>query len=299
VGAAVAASASHKQVLADQTKKASTMYVAAYDVESGDCLRACQKIVAVHKRMEMPATFFIVGQVLKAKPKEFRRLLDDELFEVASHTYTHHMYADHEWCGPGMPIEEALADVLKTKEYIEELFERPVAGIRPVCGFSNGLKSHPEVIGAIKEAGHAYISSQLWGPDLSMPALLAEPFSYSEQGFPDMWELPGHGWHENLLKDNNRWGPKRLTLWPPLMPEAVPAGFVKTAKDEFDVNKVFLERAKKRRSTFVSLIWHPWSLYGFDSAMEMLELTFKHVRKLGLNPTTYGDLYRKVSAQKG
>jgi len=29
--------------------------------------------------------------------------------------------------------------------------------------------------------------------------------------------------------------------------------------------------------------------------MKMLELTFTHVRKLGLKPCTYADLYRQVS----
>jgi len=275
------------------------MYIAAYDVESGNCLRACEKIVAVHRKMKMPATFFIVGQVLETNPKEFKQLLDDDLFEVASHTYTHHMYADHQWCGDGWPIEETREDVSKTKKLIEDVFERPVIGIRPVCGFSDGYKSHPEVIAVIREAGHLYISSQLWGPDLSMPALLTEPFTYAEQGFPDLWELPGHGWHENLLKNHNGWGPRRLTLWPPVMPEAVPSRFLKTAEDEFEVNRIFLEKACETNRTFVSLIWHPWSLYKFDPEMKMLELTFRHARKIGLHPGTYADLYNKLSSPKG
>ena len=275
------------------------MYIAAYDVESGNCLKACEKIVAVHRKMKMPATFFIVGQVLEAHPKEYKQLLDDPLFEIASHTYTHHMYVDHQWCGEGWPIEETREDVARTKKYIEDVFERPVVGIRPVCGFSDGYKSHPEVIAAIREAGHLYISSQLWGPDLSMPALLTEPFTYAEQGFPDLWELPGHGWHENLLKNHNGWGPRRLTLWPPVMPEAIPSKFVKTPEDEFAVNRVFLEKAREMNKTFVSLIWHPWSLHRFDPEMKMLELTFAYVRKLGLQAGTYADLYSKLSGPKG
>jgi len=44
------------------------------------------------------------------------------------------------------------------------------------------------------------------------------------------------------------------------------------------------------RLTFVSLIWHPWSLDRFDPEMRMLELTFEHARRLGLKPTTYAGL---------
>jgi len=46
---------------------------------------------------------------------------------------------------------------------------------------------------------------------------------------------------------------------------------------------------------FVSLIWHPWSLAIFDPDMKMLELTFTHVRGLGLKPCTYAQLYEYVS----
>ena len=113
----------------------------------------------------------------------------------------------------------------------------------------------------VREAGLHYVSSLAWGPDYSLPALLTEPFNYAEDGFPELWELPCHGWHDNLLKDNNRWGPRRLTLWPPIMPEAIPPGFLSTPEDEFAVNRVFLEKAAAENNVTASvarqgsLIW--------------------------------------------
>lgn len=47
-----------------------TQYIAAYDTESPNCLAACRKIVDVHRRHDMPATFFITGQTLEATPDE-------------------------------------------------------------------------------------------------------------------------------------------------------------------------------------------------------------------------------------
>jgi len=280
---------------ADQSKEVKPRYIAAYDTESPACLAACRKIVAVHKRFEMPATFFIVGRTLEANPKEYKQLLDDPLFEIASHSYSHQMLRDHIFCGPAVSHEKKQKEIFKAKEVIEQVFERPCIGFRTPCGFDDGLKGAVDVLKLFQEAGHRYVSSLLWGPDYSMPALLRRPFNYDTDGFSDLWELPGHGWHENLLKDNNNWGPKRLTLWPSPMPEAIPAGFVKTPEDEFAVHRVFLEKAVERDKPFVSLIWHPWSLGSFDPEMKMLELTFTHVRKLGLKPCTYADLYRQVS----
>ena len=275
--------------------KTKTCYIAAYDTESSGCLAACRKIVEVHKRFEMPATFFILGKTLAANPKEYLELLDDPLFEIASHTYSHKMLRDNPFCGPAVSDEEKREEIFKAKEIIEGVFERPCIGIRPGCSFDNALRKAPDVLKLIQEAGFKYVSSLAWGPDYSMPALLRRPFNYKLDGFPDLWELPAHGWHENLLKNNNNWGPRRLTLWPPVMPEAIPPRFVSNPQEEFNVNRVFLEKAASTGKPFVSLIWHPWSLDSFDPEMKMLELTFTHVRKLGLKPCTYADLFWKVS----
>jgi len=273
-----------------------TCYIAAYDTESPACLAACRKIVEVHKRFEMPATFFIVGRTLDANPAEYRKLLDDPLFEIASHTYSHRMLRDNDFCGSAVSMDERRKEIFKGKEAVERIFERPCIGLRPGCGFDNAFTGEPKVLELIKEAGFQYVSSLLWGPDYSLPALLREPFNYDADGFPEIWELPGHGWHENLLKDHNGWGPRRLTLWPPPFPEAIPRGFCKTPNDEFEVNKVFLDKAVETEKPFVSLIWHPWSLAKFDPDMKMLEMTFTHVRRLQMKTSTYARLYEHVSA---
>jgi RNA polymerase sigma factor (sigma-70 family) len=78
VGASVASCTAEFQ---DAGKK-KTRYIAAYDTESPDCLAACRKIVEVHKRFDMPATFFVLGKTLDANAAEYRKILDDPLFEM-------------------------------------------------------------------------------------------------------------------------------------------------------------------------------------------------------------------------
>lgn len=272
-----------------------TAYIAAYDTESPACLQACRRIVEVHKRLEMPATFFITGKTLEANTREYKELLADPLFEVASHTWSHKMLRANVFCGAAASAQEKREEVFRAKELIESVFERPCLGLRAACGFDDGLKGAVDVLSLIREAGLKYVSTLLWGPDYSMPALIREPFHYGDDGFADVWELPGHGWHENLLKNHNGWGPRRVTLWPSPMPEAVPAQFVKTPNEEFDVNRIFLEKALQTGKPHVSLIWHPWSLHKFDPDMKMLELTFAHARKIGLKPSTYAELFKRVA----
>ena len=92
-GSVVVSSA--KESIADSTVASKTRYIAAYDTESPTCLKACEKIVEMHKRHSMPTTFFVVGKMLEANPNEYKKLLNDPLFEVASHTYSHKMLKDH------------------------------------------------------------------------------------------------------------------------------------------------------------------------------------------------------------
>ena len=296
LGAVAAAGVPQDQTMAGVSQGTGTRYIAAYDTESPACLSACRKIVEVHKRLQMPATFFITGRTLEANAKEYRELLADPLFEVASHTWSHKLLRDNALCGPAVSPAEKQEEIFRAKELIERVFERPCVGLRPAVGFDNAFKGAVDVLKLIREAGFKYVSSLLWGPDCSMPALLEEPFHYGADGFADVWELPGHGWHENLLKNHNRWGPRRLVLWPSPMPEAIPLQFVKTPSDEFAVNRVFLEKALQTGKPHVSFIWHPWSLHSFDPEMKMLELTCAHARKLGLKPCTYADLFRQVAA---
>jgi len=275
-----------------------TRYIAAYDTESPRCIKGVREIVRVHRKYSMPATFFITGTTAEGNPGEYRDLLDDPLFEVASHTYSHKMLRDNPFCGPAQPPEGIREQILRGTEVVEKVFRRDCLGLRPGCSFEFGLKGAPEVLAVVQEAGLMYVSSMAWGKDYSLPAPLNQPFRYEEDGYPEIWEIPCHGWHENLLKNHNKWGPRRITLWPPEMPDAIPPDFLKTPEEEFAVNKVFLDKAKRDELAFVSLIWHPWSLYAFDPDMRMLELTFAYVQSMGLKTTTYSEFCGELNAAK-
>lgn len=287
-----------------------TCYMAAYDTEMSSvrrprsdvpsCLEACRRIVEVHRRHGMPATFFIVGRVLEETPEEFRRLLDDPLFEVASHGYAHRVLMDHPICGPAAGPDEIREEVERGIESIERVFRRRCRGFRTACGFADGLRGAPEALAFLAQADVRYVSSVLWGEDFSLPAPVTQAFAYAAEGYPELCEIPAHGWHENLLKGNNRvfgTGALRAVLFPAPFPEAVPPGFVTTPEEEFRYNnRFFIDRALAERSGHVSLIWHPWSLALFDPGMRMLELTFRYVRERGLEPCTFGEFDEQLRA---
>jgi hypothetical protein len=274
-----------------------TRYIAAYDTENPSCLPACRKIRAVHEEFGLPATFFIVGRLLEDKGTEYRALLGDvPSFEIASHTYSHRMLRDHPHCGPAAAPEDRLVEIRRGVALIEDTFSRPCLGLRPGCGFDIGLRGDPWLVDAMADAGLHYVSSLLWGPDMTLPAMFEAPFNYEAEGHPALWELPAHGWHENVLKTYNLTDrPRRILAWPPPFPEAVPPRPLASPQEEAALYRLFIDRAMALGVPYVSLVWHPWSLNRFDPAMEMLRLTFGYVRELGLQPTTFAEEWRRLA----
>jgi hypothetical protein len=283
-----------------------TYFAPAYDTELFDtdslviktstCLEACYQIVEMHHRYNVPATFFILGKALESAPREYRELLDDPLFEVASHSYSHQMLRDQPICGPAAEREIIHQEIFLSKQVIEDVFGRPCLGFRPGCGFERGLESAPEILNQIQEAGYSYVSTRLWGKDYSLPAPLTQAYPYVAEGYPDVWEIPGHGWHENLLKGNNRvFGVSavRALLFPPEFPEAIPPGVISTPEEEFRYNnRFFIDKACSQDLEYVSLIWHPWSLYLFDPEMKMLEMTFTYLREHEIPSRCFQDIWK-------
>jgi Polysaccharide deacetylase len=274
-----------------------TVQLAAYDTESDACLAALPRIVEVHEQHEMPATFFIVARLLKAPDADgLRALKDHPLFEIACHTYTHMLLRDHPLCGEAGPAAEHRREVVDSKKRLEDAFGVEVHGFRTPVGFDDGLCGAPRLLELVTEAGYSYSSSLAWGPDYSLPAPILPAFSYAEQGHPGLWEIPPCGWHENLLKDHNRWGPRRLTLFPPAVPGPVLTDFVQSPAEEFAVHRFFLEAAVTSGAEHVSLIWHPWSLHRLDPGMSMLNMVFNHVCELGLASRTFA-AHRKAPVE--
>ena len=273
-----------------------TLYIAAYDTETPACLEAVRKIVKAHEKHELPATFFIVAQLLDAQSAEYVAMLKGHpLFEIASHSYTHMVVSDTPEFGKAGPLERFPREIVDSKKRLEDAFDCEVTGFRTPVGTVDGLKSAPEALRLVHEAGYKYVSSLAWGPHWSLPSLLVRPFTYTEQGYADVWEFPPCGWHENLLKGNNKCGPVRILLFPPAMPETIPARYVETPEEEFAFNsKPFIDRATAERMPQISLIWHPWSLNTFDPAMRMLDMTFDYVRERKLEVGTFADLLRDM-----
>lgn len=269
-----------------------TTYIAAYDTEGEGCLAAVRKLVPLHEKHEMPATFFIVARLVDGpQGDEFRALLADHpLFEIASHSYTHMLLRQVRLSPPPGPPEAYPREILQSKRRLEDHFGCAVTGFRTPWGSSHGLRDRSDLLELVDRAGYRYVSTLLWGPQDTMPGLLVEPFTYADDGFPNIREIPACGWHENVTKPTGMpggWGPQPLQAYPHPMPEANLSKLLESPQEEFKLDRVFIDKAVDDRMTNVSLVWHPWSLDRFDPDMTMVDLVFRYVRERGLPTATY------------
>lgn len=275
---------SHKPI------KPSTTYIASYDTESPSCIDNLETIVNMHKKHQMPATFFIVAGILNSSNQGMvRKLLDDPLFEIASHSYSHKVVLDHPVCGKAADVRKEIID---SKIKLEDIFGKELIGFRTPCGYPEGLRGEKELLDLVNEAGYKYISTMLWGPGFSLPADIVDSFSYEKEGYQEIWEIPGHGWHENVLKGHSKINIP-LVLWPSKWPEvAIPKQFLNTPTEEFNVNRYFIDTAIAENKEHITFIWHPWSLGRFDKEMKMLDITFSYIKEVNLNRGTFESFYK-------
>jgi len=273
-----------------------TRYVFAYDLESEICVTAASKIVDIHRSYDVPATFFVLGKVIESHGKDLKRILgDDGLFDIQSHTYSHRLFKDSKMHGPGIGKRQLRKEVLLGKSLVEDLFGSECIGVRSGCGFYRGLQGEMEKLEVIWECGIRFISTDLRGPDDSIPSGLQQAYWYDLEGFPQLLELPGHGWHDNVLK---RTEPMLCLTWPPVMSWGIPSSPPKTPEEEAAVQKVWMEKATSLDLDYLSLVYHPHSIYHMSTDCRTIRLLIEAVRELGMQTTTYAGLYEYYSSRR-
>ncbi len=160
-----------------------TRYIPAYDLELMETpISALENIIKIHKKYNAPATFFIVGNLLEKDPDKYKTFLDDELFDIESHTYSHKLLKDHLIGGKGASLEEINEEVAKANRLLETTFKKKILGLRTPWGFYKGLQGEKRILRILWENGIRFVSSELMGPFDTIPAPLTQPYWYKKDG---------------------------------------------------------------------------------------------------------------------
>ena len=224
------------------------MFILTFDVESAyalnpnlesdsnwniwleETLASITQITQLLKKHKVPATFFIVGKVIERAGQDLSNLLNDNfLFDIGSHTYSH---------------MEILSAHSETKnKFKNELIKT-----------SKLILKHFDGIGP---------------PDQPMPALFTQPYWHTQDGFPDLLEIPATGWHCNLLFNTGRqsdgWQPS-----PGFVDGTILAKLPETLEEGFLVRRKEFQYAIDNNLVYGPAM-HPWSVYRFDPELKHIE----------------------------
>ncbi|MFP6722388.1 MAG: polysaccharide deacetylase family protein [Candidatus Poribacteria bacterium] len=283
------------------------MFILTFDVESAyalnpslesdknwqiwleETLTSITQITQILKRHEVPATFFIVGKVIERAGQDLVDLLDNNLlFDIGSHTYSHMgILSDN-----SEVLQQLDPELVKTSELILKYFGRKPLGFCAPGGFYRGLQGHPKQLGILWNHGHRFIRTDGVGPpEQPMPALFTQPYWHTQDGFPDLFEVPATGWHCNLLFNtgyqSDGWKPG-----PGFVDGTILERLPTTVKEGFQARRKEFQYAIDNNLIYGPAM-HPWSVYRFDPELKHLEQLIEMAREKNVPIMNCRQLYDK------
>ena len=256
-----------------------------YDVEwSGDgevTPQFLEQARALHNRLGVPATLFVVGRTLERWLPQFQANAADPLFDIQQHTYSHQLLktvyiedGKSVRVVRGVSPEETREEVRKTSALLAEHLGVECIGLTGPWCYYRGLRDRPDILRVLWEEGIRFTrtdgrNERDWHP-VSMEL---QPYWYDALGFPDVFEVPIHGWHDCVIR-------AEVLGWEDL------DGYIESVRP-------YVERAAAEDEVF-SLCQHDWSSIREDPDMRATEAIVRLAQARGLCFATYRAYYEEA-----
>ncbi|MFX0098812.1 MAG: polysaccharide deacetylase family protein [Candidatus Hodarchaeota archaeon] len=188
-----------------------------YDVESDQSRTTrhfLKEMQRIHEDRGAPCSLFIKGRTLEKNVEQFKNLLDNDLFDMQQHTYSHLIFkhipviidGKLQPVGEDEPLFKIQEEIERTQELFKNLLSLDVKGLTTPYAFYKGLSDRPDILKVLHDAGIRFIRSYARNEKSYNPVPLdVQPFFYEEQGFPDMLECPIQGWQDCIWRDRFGW----------------------------------------------------------------------------------------------
>ena len=253
-------------------------------------------ILNAHRARRAPATVFVAGRVAEIEREELLPAIEaaGDLADVNTATYRHaRVLRKAPWSMP-QPSDRLIAEeITRGALAIREALGRPCRGVRPAEGAGAGFRGWAANLSAMRDArlrwSSAYVRST-YGD--TAPGDLCSPFSYAGDGYPDLLELPAHGWPDAALKVNggaDAGAQQRIVRWP--SPFAYPDGLVETPEQELAVHGATIAAARDAGLPYCCLAFDAEStVRPQDPDARIVDLLIDHAAAEGLALTTLDEL---------
>lgn len=234
-----------------------------------------------HRDLDVPATLFVCGRTLVHALPALLEARDTGIFDIQQHTYSHVLFKEDRWQGGlfrASPEEALRHELAASSHLIKEHLGLECIGLRTPHGYWQGLSDRPDLLEILADTGIRFVSS--WGRNAenSNPTPLdIQPFWYSEEGHPDILEIPFQHWLDGF--------------W-----------FEEFGRDR---GKEFLEVLKKAINSIVDndlvygVAFHEWAMLLYNEAgTGWAKGMMEYALEQGVEVMSYGDYYARELSRR-
>ncbi|HEY8742702.1 MAG TPA: polysaccharide deacetylase family protein [Chloroflexota bacterium] len=257
------------------------VFLIGYDTESDDPTVTqpfLQRMLEIHEATNLPATLFLCGRTIARNLEALRPLVGHPLIDLQQHTYNHVLLKTICIEDPAEGIryfragtlEQIREEVRRTNVLMRNELGVDCSGLTGPYAYYRGLVDRPDILEILWEEGIRFVRT--WGRnerDWQPVDLAIQPFFYAVQGFPQMLEVPVHGWQDISLRKTVGWADHTAFL----------AGVYP-----------YMERAASEGLVF-SYVTHDHSSRREDAEMAITEALLRRALALGMHCLTYADYY--------
>lgn len=257
----------------------------------------------MHEEYQIPCTLFLVGKVIEECADDIKPLVDNPLFDLQQHSYSHQPFKsyvidfrgipeeelkDLEWLRGkpkivvhrGLALEEIREQVIKTQECLRDYLGIECnKGLTCPFAYYQGLLDRPDVTDLLYDLGIRFVRS--WGRDYrgwNPTPFDVQPFFYEAHGHDDMLEIPIQGWHDTLWKAQHGW--------------ANVQGYVEMLQES-------LHEVMEHDYTW-SFLAHDWSSVRQDPEMSGIRAFIEYTLEQGdVTFATHTSFYEQALAERG
>ncbi len=239
----------------------------------------------LHHALGIPATLFIVGRTLERWEPAFSEVASDPLFDLQQHTYSHQLLKTvciddgaSVRVVPGIGLDEIRREVRRTSDLLRDRLGVECIGLTGPWCYYRGLRDRPDILSVLHEEGIRFTrtdgrNEHDWHP---VPLDL-QPYWYDLAGFPDILEIPVHGWHDSTIR-------AEVLGWNDL------DGYVRSVTP-------YIDEAAAQDKVF-SYLQHDWTSIRDDPEMTATEHLLRYAQERGLAFATYADYYRAALSSR-
>jgi len=263
-------------------------FLIGYDVESSDPAVTgafLRRALAIHEASGVPATFYLCGRTVERNLEALRPFAGHPLFDLQQHTYNHVLLKsvciEDPIAGPRFFRAGTLAqirdEVRRTSALLADAYGLACSGLTGPYAYYRGLVDRPDILEVLWDEGIRFLRT--WGRnerDWQPVDLDVQPFWYRLQGFPEVLEVPLHGWQDISLRRSVGWedhGAFLAGVYPYL--EAAAAG-----------------------GLTCSYCTHDHSSIRADPEMAITAALLRRAVELGLETETYAAYYQRALAAR-